>query len=250
MEECVHKGNEAPSRTRFVYGVSVLICAVVLAGGWKNFSNAATAGPKGQFGVDGAETLKYLRGLDFTIASTGDSNVVKQYQCGVNPNSCPSEGIRLMLVPEAAAEQRDWESAMQPGRAGHVVAIVVNVDGKPFPDLNLKPGERAYAWVGQIGQNATERGFAIYKLDANGLATNTWFKTTDVSHCDNDDIRNKPAIKTAHPAGGKPCARIKVGSASIASLASHTSRDLTGAMVGGSLWISCSGGCCQVNAPN
>jgi hypothetical protein len=153
-----------------------------------------------------------------------------------------------MLVPEANAEDRDWESAMQPGRSGHVVAIVMNVDGVTFPDLNLKPGERAYAWVGQIGTSAADRGFAIYKLDANGVATNTWFKTTDVSHCDNTDVRSRPAIKTAHPAGGPPCARIKTG-ASLAALASrNTSSEMTAAMIGGSLWISCSGGCCQVTA--
>ncbi len=152
-----------------------------------------------------------------------------------------------MLIPEAAAQDRDWESAMQPGRPGHVVAIVVNVDGVTFPDLALRPGDRAYAWVGQIGPNATDRGFAIYKLDTNGITTNTWFKTTDVSHCDNNEIRTKPAIKTAHPAGGTPCARIRVGSAAMATLASHnTTAGLTGSMVGGSLWLSCSGGCCQV----
>jgi hypothetical protein len=204
------------------------------------------AGPRGQFGVNGAETLKYLRGLDFTITSSGDSNIVKQYACAVTPSQCPAAGVRLMLVPEAAAQERDWESAMQPGRSGHVVAIVMNVDVVTFADLNLKPGERAYAWVGQIGPNATDRGFAIYKLDANGLATNTWFKTTDVSHCDNNDIRTKPAIKTAHVGGGPPCVRIKTGAA-LATLASrNTSVGLTGGMVGGSLWISCSGGCCQV----
>jgi hypothetical protein len=234
--------NEATSRSRFVYGVAFLIGVIVLAGGWKSFSNAAMAGPKGQFGVDGAETLKYLRGLDFTISSTGDSNVVTPYACA----ACQAAGVRLMLVPEAAAQDRDWESAMQPGRSGHVVAIVMNIDAAPFPDLNLKPGDRAYAWVGQIGPNAADRGFAIYKLDANGVATNTWFKTTDVSHCDNSDVRSRPAIRTAHKGGGKPCARIKTG-ASLATLASHDmSAGLAGVMAGKSLWISCSGGCCQV----
>jgi hypothetical protein len=226
---------------------SVLLFSVsIVATGWKSYSNTAIAGPRGQFGVNGAETLKYLRELDFTIASTGDSNVVKQYACGVSPATCPAAGVRLMLVPEANAEERDWESAMQPGRSGHVVAIVMNVDGVTFPDLNLRPGERAYAWVGQIGPNAADRGFAIYKLDANGVATNTWFKTTDVSHCDNYDVRSRPAIKTAHPMGGAPCVRIKTG-ASLAALASHnTFSEMTAALIGGSLWISCSGGCCQV----
>ena len=242
----MRNGDSAASRSRFVYGAAFLICVMLLVGGWKSMSNTAIAGPRGQFGVNGAETLKYLRELDFTIASTGDSNIVKQFACGVSQTTCPAAGVRLMLVPEANAAERDWESAMQPGRSGHVVAIVMNMDGVTFPDLNLKPGERAYAWVGQIGTSAADRGFAIYKLDANGVATNTWFKTTDVSHCDNSDVRSKPAIKTAHPTGGAPCARIKTG-ASLATLASHnTSSEMTAAMIGGSLWISCSGGCCQV----
>jgi hypothetical protein len=240
----VRERNEAPSRSRFVYGATFLICVVLLAAGWRTYSSAAIAGPRGQFGVNGPETLQYLSGLDFTIASTGDSNVVKQYTCAVNPTSCPAAGVRLMLIPEAAAEERDWESAMQPGRSGHVVAIVMNVDGATFSDLNLKPGERAYAWVGQIGPKAIDRGFAIYKIDASGVATHTWFKTTDVSHCDNYSVRSKPAIKTAHPVGGPPCVKIKTGTASLASR--DISGGMTGLMVGGSLWISCSGGCCQV----
>lgn len=232
----------------FLRASVLLFCVSIVAIGWKSYSTATMAGPKGQLGVDGTETLRYLRSLDFTISSTGDSNVVKQFACGVSQSTCPAAGVRLMLIPEAAAEERDWESAMQPGRSGHVVAMVMNVDGVTFPDLNLKPGERAYAWVGQIGANASDRGFAIYKLDVNGMATNTWFKTTDVSHCDNIAVRSKPAIKTAHPPGGPPCARIKTG-ASLATLASHTmSSEMTASLIGGSLWISCSGGCCQVTA--
>lgn len=234
-------------RRRLAQGGLLLVVVSLLATGWKSYSNAAVAGPKGRFGADGAETLKYLGGLDFSIASTGDSIVVKQYPCAVNPTQCPAAGVRLMIIPESSAEQRDWESAMQSNRSGHVVAMVVNVDGMTFPDLGLKSGERAYGWVGQIGPNATDRGFAIYRLDAYGVATNTWFLTKDVSHCDNPDIRSKPAVKTAHPAGGPPCVRIGVAPASLGMLASHTTTAVsTGALLAGGLWISCSGGCCEV----
>lgn len=245
----MRSANDTRRRTRFIQGILSLIVVGFLTVGWKGSSNAASAGPKRQFGVDGAETLKYLRGLDFTIASTGDSIVVKQYPCGVNPSQCPAAGVRLMLIPEESAEQRDWESAMQADRSGHVVAMVVNVDGMTFPDLGLKPGERAYAWVGQIGTNATDRGFAVYRIDTNGVATNTWFLTKDVSHCDNPEIRSKPAIKTAHPAGGSPCVRMSLAPASLGMLASRTTiAGSTGALLAGQLWISCSGGCCEVKA--
>lgn len=243
------KANNRRRLTRFMQATVFLVVVGFLAVGWKGSSNAASAGPKGQFGVDGAETLKYLRGLDFTIASTGDSIVVKQYPCAVTPTLCPAAGVRLMIIPEASAEQRDWESAMEANRAGHVVAMVVNVDGMTFPDLGLKSGERAYAWVGQIGANATDRGFAIYRLDANGVATNNWFLTKDVSHCENPEVRSKPAIKTAHPVGGLPCVRIGLASASLGMFASHTTTPAsTGALLAGQLWISCSGGCCEVKS--
>ena len=243
----MRSANETRRLRRLMQGMILLVAVSFLAIGWKGYSTAASAGPKGQFGVDGAETLKYLRGLDFTIASTGDSIVVKQYPCAVNPTQCPTAGVRLMLIPESSAEQRDWESAMEPNRSGHVVAVVVNVDGMTFPDLGLKSGERAYAWVGQIGPNATDRGFAIYRLDANGVATNTWFMTKDVSRCENSEVRSKPAIKTAHPAGGSPCVRIGLASPSLGMFASHTATPASaGALLAGQLWISCSGGCCEV----
>ena len=239
--------DDGRRRRRLAQGGILLVVGSFLAIGWKGYSTATSAGPKGQFGVDGVETLKYLRGLDFSIASTGDSIVVKQYPCAVTPTQCPAAGVRLMLIPEASAEQRDWESAMEANRSGHVVAMVVNVDGMTFPDLGLKSGERAYAWVGQIGPNATDRGFAVYRLDANGVATNTWFLTKDVSHCENSELRSKPAIKTAHPAGGLPCVRIGLASTSPGMFASHTTTPAsTGALLAGQLWISCSGGCCEV----
>jgi hypothetical protein len=243
----VSSTNDRRRLRRLAQGGILLVVVSFLAIGWKSYSTATSAGPRGQFGVDGPKTLKYLRGLDFTIASTGDSIVVQQYPCSVTPNPCPAAGVRLMIIPESSAEQRDWESAMEPNRSGHVVAMVVNVDGMTFPDLGLKSGERAYAWVGQIGPNATDRGFAIYRLDANGVTTNTWYLTRDVSHCDNDEIRSKPAIKTAHPAGGSPCVRIGLASAPVGILASNTTIPAsTGALLAGQLWISCSGGCCEV----
>ncbi len=232
---------------RFIHGAVLMVGLSLIVVGWKSSSRAAIAGPKGKFGVNGPETLSYLRGLDFSIASTGDSIVVKQYPCTVTPTACPAAGVRLMLIPEAAAAERDWESAMQANRAGHVVAMVVNVDGMTFPDLGLAPGERAYAWVGQTGTSATDRGFAIYKLNSSGITTYTWFLTKNVSHCDNNVPRSKPAIKTAHPPGGSPCVPLNSSTASQGMLASRmTTASTISTLVGGPLWISCSGGCCEV----
>jgi len=59
--------NDAKRRSRLIASFTFLAIVGICASGWKSYSNAAMAGPKGQFGVNGEETLRYLRSLDFTI---------------------------------------------------------------------------------------------------------------------------------------------------------------------------------------
>jgi hypothetical protein len=202
--------------------------------------------PKGQFGADSAETQNYLNGLDFTIASTGDSILVAQYPCA-NPASCPAGGVWLMFVPEQHAEQRDWKNDMKKNAAGDVVAMVINIDSIAFPDLGLAPKKIAYAWVGQNGPDPiNDRGFGVYRLGPNGLTAGSWFVSKDVQHCDNPATRGKPAIKDHHPGSDSTCVPI-VAKASFGVKSAYASTTTRSLMLSGGLWISCSGGCCQVS---
>jgi hypothetical protein len=124
--------------------------------------------------------------------------------------------------------------------------MVINIDSIAFPDLGLAPKKIAYAWVGQNGPDPiNDRGFGVYRLGPNGLTAGSWFVSKDVQHCDNPATRGKPAVKAQHPPG-QTCSPITV-SASFGVKPAYGATTTKGVMLSGGLWISCSGGCCQVS---
>ena len=249
----MHSSHHKRLLSRF-QGVAFIGIAMLPAAGCYNQNKPAGAnqvtGQKGGFGINGAETLKYLGGLDFTIASLGDSVLVKKYPCTIAGNTCPADGVRLMFIPEQGAYKRDWQKAMQKDYEGYVVAAVLNVDNVAFPDLGLEPGKLAYAWVGQVGTRGDDRGFAVYRIDPQtGLKQATWYLTHDVQWCENTAPRDKPAIKDKHP-GSDNCTPIKtVAQASFGVAVAYAAATRSSGLFlqgAGGLWISCSGGCCEV----
>jgi hypothetical protein len=250
----VSRANDRSHQILLARRVMLSIAVGLLAAGCNNALKSTLANaPKGQFG-NGQETGDYVDGLNFTA----DSGLVAQYPCKV-ASDCPPGGIRLMLIPEKHADQRNWQADLGDGAAGDVVAQVVNVDNVVFPDLGLPPGGVAYAWVGQIGSNSkTDRGFGIYRLDNSGKTAGTWSLAwaKDIAFCKNDAARSKPSIKSHHEGGGT-CVPIALagdaphnGLAWLGIPAAHAAmaRSASTAAIGlGQLWISCSGGCCQVS---
>ena len=244
----MHRAYEKNSLHRQLTVMLLFGAAFLIGGCSKGIKTVATGnGQKGGFGMDGPATLKYLNTLDFTIASVGDSVLVKKYRCTTPGNTCPPDGVRLMFIPEGGAYKRDWQKAMQKDNEGYVVATVLNVDNVTFTDLGLEPGKLAYAWIGQIGATTAERGFAVYRIDVStGLKQATWSETSKVSHCDNSAYRDKPSVKDKYP-DGETCTPITVAQsifgprvAYAATARSAFQVDLSG------LWISCTGGCCEV----
>ena len=234
------------------------VCAagiVMLTVGCAQNKNTPEA-PKGQFG-NGQETLDYVNGLGFTA----DSSYVDGYDC----TECqPRRLVRLMFLPLDHAENVQWQKHLRHDEEGQVVAQIKNLDNVKFADLNLDTGEVAYAWAGEIKyNNAPTRGFAIYKLNKQGFMERQWYTTTldRIEFCKNSAKRTKPAIKDKHDAmapGSSSCNPISVASrtgnirlaslgASVAYAAVTRRSSMTLAL--GKLWISCSGGCCQIS-PN
>lgn len=252
-EVAVDSSNEKWQSTRFRWIAASIVVVSLLNGACSRQSTSGgaptTGGPKGQFGT-GTESLDYLKKLDFTLASLGENVLVGKYLCTTAGNTCPADGVRLMFIPEQDAEHRDWKKAMTDNGEGYVVAAIVNVDGMEFTDLALQPGDIAYAWVGQIGPAASDRGFGVYKINSQtGIADATWSLTTDVSFCE-DTQKDKPMIKDKHP-GTSECKPIKtaqtqssLGVARAYAAAPTASRALVGGV--GKLWITCDQGCCEV----
>jgi hypothetical protein len=122
------------------------------------------------------------------------------------------------------------------------------MDKDTLRELGLAPGKVAYAWVGQIGAN-DERGFAIYRIDGTGKRVSTWWETAILKYCPGKQ-RDKPAIKKTHPPTDSACVPIAsgtpIGSVRLASTSPALFLPLASPGDGGSLWVSCSGGCCEV----
>ena len=227
------------------------ICAVSLIAACSNRNATATRddGKKGTFGENGKETLQYLDKLDFTIASVGESVLVKKYKC-TPQGTCPPDGVRLMFIPETGAYKRDWQKAMTKDNEGYVVAAVLNVDNTVFADLGLEPGKLAYVWVGQIGATTDLRGLAVYRLDDNGVRAATWSQTSKLNLCTkpNSPTRTRPSIKGKYP-DGETCTQISVAQSIFGPRVAYaaTARSAFQEIISG-LWISCSGGCCEVGS--
>jgi hypothetical protein len=244
----VHSAIEKNSLRRQLTAMLLFGAAFLIAGCSKESNTVATGnGQKGGFGVDGPATLKYLNTLDFTIASVGDSVLVKKYPCKTPGNTCPPDGVRLMFIPEAGAYKRDWQKAMQKDNEGYVVAAILNVDDTTFTDLGLAPGKLAYAWVGQTGGTTADRGFAVYRVDVStGLRQATWSETSKVSHCDNSAYRDKPSVKDKYPEK-ETCTPITIAESVFGPRVAYAATSLSAFQVELSgLWISCTGGCCEV----
>jgi hypothetical protein len=210
-------------------------------------------GPSGVFG-DGPPTVNYLKGLHFTPAGS----LFAMYPCA----TCPNGQISLLISPEENAKTVSWQGSIIGGRPGDVVAVVVNADIVAFPELKLEPGDTAYAWVGQIGPNGTpnNRGFGVYRLDTNGYSIASWSVVpySKIKHCQHATPWARSFVRADHP-GPEPCNPIQPGVASIdwkSGLAGlgvseaygATTRAASSAFLGlGKLWITCTGGCCQVS---
>jgi hypothetical protein len=248
----VHSSDNPSQGFRYVRAALLLGIALMIAAGCRK--SKSPAGPEirpqlNEFGKDSANTADYLYTLNFVIASDGDSVFYGNVLCG-DPTKCPAGGLRMMFIPEQDAQKVNWKLNTRPNHSGDVVAIMLNVDSVEFPDLELKPGHFAYAWVGQTGANDTDRGFAIYTLNrTTGLKARTWWLTSDISYCDYQQSRDKPAIKGENPHPENcPTPATSQSNGGSSHLASRDgSLHWVAANPASRLWVSCSSGCCDVN---
>jgi hypothetical protein len=200
--------------------------------------------------------LEYVRKLNFVIESTADSSLVDDFTCEKCTTGYQKAGyIRLLIVPEARAHKVNWQDAVKKGEEGAVVAMVINIDRKTLPEIELPPGGVAYAWVGQIDASGN-RGFGVYRINKTGMRVGEpWWVTSTLLHCNHKE-HDTPAVKRHHEAkpGDEPCTPIAPAASSASSqnvrLASTSwAHFIAPAKGGGSLWVSCTGGCCEV-VPN
>jgi len=151
--------------------------------------------------------------------------------------------VRLLTVAERKAWNVDWQASLDStARMGFIVAEIINQDTTEYKPLSLKPGEIAYQWVGPIDSAMTQHAVAYYKIDpSTGVATGPMSPMRMVKYCQNPGWkkRTKSAAKKTDPTHGTCDTKTYPA---LSNLVPFYPPDGT--------WISCVGGCCQVQSPD
>ena len=163
-------------------------------------------------------------------------DIVKEhdFDCSANTAACGgATTVKIKIVPMMEANGVEWADALGNGD-GHIVAKITILGGRPVGPLGLKKGETGYIWIGE--RDGEPRGVAVYPIKNDGTVgkpKNMKFRGS----CD-DGQHVKPAVHMNPP----DCARTPSGS--------RPKKDTAGlgATIPESIWVSCSNGCCRVEA--
>ena len=194
-------------------------------------------------GLVGAPTLNvdstkaYMAAIRFGKKSVADSAFEYPFDCP----GCKKSPVKLWVVPEKKAYKVDWPTAfVNNEQRGWIVAEIINSDDVRYDPLELDPGEIAYQWVGPINDEGTDHAMAYYKIDkATGRATGPMSPVYTIEYCSNKDWKKRThsAAKQQHPPG-ETCAT-KTYPPGVKPQAGPL-------FPPNGTWISCVGGCCQV----
>ena len=164
----------------------------------------------------------------------------------------------LRVDPENRAHEVDWFlAARDPYRGGAIVAKIRNVDNVVIDELGLSgKDDVVYLWVGPLTDDYGETGIAFYKFDSSGNGRRAGTaKFYAVLRC-KDSYNLRPSAKNSaeHDENNpEKCSRTVLGPRATdvrgavqrgVQLASAAPIPLV--VAAGGLWISCSGGCCDV----
>ena len=166
--------------------------------------------------------------------------------------------LPLQVDPEDRAHEVDWFLAARDSyTGGAIVAKIKNISNGTSTELGLSGrNDSVFVWVGPIQDNYAETGVAFYKFDANGngrrvgstkyysvlRCKDSYNTKPSVSHYVNHDDDNPEVCKLT--VLGPTAAQVRAAVPPGVQLASHTTMPIVAAY--GGLWISCSGGCCDV----
>jgi len=169
------------------------------------------------------------------------------------PGNFKYEGtvFRIKVRPEKTTHARSWHQArLSTLGEGIIVGRIENVDRRDVPGLGLTATDQyAHIWVGPL--SSTKRGIAFFVFDKDGNAVRKGKLELDSFRFCPDYSGDGPNAEFRKDHGTGPCEYVPARQPSTArssasgQLASFTREPARPVWIGG-LWISCSGGCCDV----
>lgn len=206
-------------------------------------------GPKGPPGKDTA-TQRYVKDkIHFYEILNGHVDV--RFKTGAQQKE-----VILKVEPENSADKVDWYSAANDEfTGGSIVARFENKDEVDVPELGLHhKHDKSYLWVGPLTADYSKKGVAFYTFDKDGvLLEGPLYIIDKVVRC-KDSYGHRPSVRVHinHP-DEKCTPPTSLGALTPAwrvqpQLTAYRKNtvSLKEALAYGGLWISCSGGCCDV----
>lgn len=206
------------------------------AGGAANVAVKGNPGMHGKPETNATTTRNYLLALGWGD-NLPDSQIVNNVPFVWGTNS-----VMIRIVPNDTANTVPFDDAATKAGNGYFVAKIYNLEDKAIPPLGLGKLGVGYLWVGQVGATDNDRGVAIYSIKNNGTVETNPKILKYLGRCDGQ--HNYAGVKLTD---GNKCGF------GTAQTSSNQPRFILASMksapqgVGGGLWITCSGGCCEVS---
>jgi hypothetical protein len=237
-------------------GVAIVVLAFAVACGTKDGAANDTVPPtdggsggtgsvkvKGNPGMRGkpednpTATRNYLLALGWGD-NLPDSQVVDSFTFEWGNNNSAT----IRVVPNDTANTVPFDDAAKNPGNGYFVAKIYNLDDKPIPPLGIGKLGIAYLWVGQVGPTDADRGVSIYSIKNNGAVESKSKNLTYLGRCNgqHDYAGVKMTDGNLCGFGGTRTSSVKPRYI-LASMTNAVQK------VGGGLWITCAGGCCEVS---
>ena len=153
-----------------------------------------------------------------------------------------SNSALIRIVPNDTANTVPFDDAATKPGNGYFVAKIYNLEDKAIPALGIGRLGVGYLWVGQVGATDNDRGVAIYSIKNNGTVESNPKLLTYLGRCDGQ--HNYAGVKLTD---GNKCGFGGTRSSSTKPRFMFASMTNAPPPIGGGLWITCSGGCCEVS---
>ena len=215
--------------------VTLMLALSTTAGSLQSQGNS---GLKGRPEANPGETRKYLQSLGWGDDYASDAIVEQPFEWGTN-------SVMVRIVPMKTANQVSWEKALGIGTAGgngYFVAKIYNLEDKDIDPLGLDKLETGYLWIGEVEADG-RRGARIYTIKNNGKVDKKSKNLAFVNFCPGQHEESRVELTD-----GKKCPPYKAPAASTSLNAPNFffASTKTTVFAGKGLWITCMGGCCEL----
>lgn len=246
--------------TRARVGATLAAAALALGAACKPAGTGSNPADTDTAGVPPVTALQVVPDTGYAGYPTQDDEATRQYLMSIRwASDLPVGDVvdgellddnnqprKVRIIPSDSAVNVDWDKAINGTGNGYFVAKIYNRENAAIASLGIPGSQTGYLWVGKLNQN--ERGVAIVLVRNNGNAQIAKKLSWD-NFCATPHSRSKVELTDGQKCDARAAAQASASVPTTVMLASNvrpaaaTSSSL---LAGLGLWITCSGGCCEV----